>query len=382
MGTVLGIIVSILGLGFLILVHELGHFLVAKATGMRVEEFSVGYGRFIASRRIGETVYGIGLVPLGGYVRVTGMHQEEFEARQEAARLQREAEVRDPESYLVGDSSLSNEEAAETPLHRRYYAKPLWQRLVFLVSGVAMNMVVALVLLVIVGLQGTLVPTTGVEEVVPDSPAAAAGLMPGDIIVSVAGTEADSWEEIQAAIRANPGRQVTIVIDRQGARLTLTATLAEQDSVGFLGVGPKLERRPLTLGESIDFAGEQTWGLMTLLVREIGKMVTGESPVTGSEGGLAGPLGIVAVSSSAFQGGYFLILLAFISIQLAVFNMLPLLPLDGGHFFLNLLQAVTRRRFSLRTFERFSLVGISLFFLLALVATGNDIMRLASGQGF
>lgn len=381
MDSLVGIIVGILGLGFLILAHELGHFLVAKATGMRVEEFSIGYGRFILSRRIGETVYGISVLPLGGYVRVTGMHEEEFQAREAAVRARRVQGMRDPESMIVGRSAITDEEAVATPRERRYYARPLWQRLLFLISGVSMNLLVAFVLLVIVGLQGIFVPTTTVEQVLEKSPAAAAGLRSGDVIVAVDAQEVTSWEEVRTYIRAHPGRTISVVVERQGERVELISTVAEQDSSGFLGVAPRIEKRPATLGQAMRFGASRTWFLMTLLVREIGKMFTGKSPVTGAEG-LAGPLGIIAVSSSAYQQGYFLSLLAFISIQLAVLNMLPLLPLDGGHVAINILQAVTRRRFSLKVFERFSLVGIGLFALLALVATGNDILRIFTRTGF
>lgn len=373
--------VGIVGLGFLILVHELGHFTVAKATGMRVEEFSIGYGRFLFSRRVGETVYGISILPIGGYVRVTGMHQEEFAARQEAARTKQEALARDPEAYLTGSSAISDEEVANTPLARRYYAKPLWQRLLFIVSGVTMNIIVAFLMLVVVGLQGLWVPTTQIQEVVANSPAAVAGVAVGDTVVSLAGRDVDSWADLQEAIRANPGNRVPLVVERDGERLTLTATLGVQEGGGFLGVGPAAEKRPVGVGQAFNFALDRTWNLFTLLFREIGKLVTGESPVTGS-GGLAGPVGIVAISSSAFQEGYYLSLLAFISIQLGVLNMLPLLPLDGGHFLINILQSVTRRTFSLRTFERISMVGLGLFLLLALVATGNDIGRLVTGTWF
>ncbi len=108
-------------------------------------------------------------------------------------------------------------------------------------------------------------------------------------------------------------------------------------------------------------------------------MVTGEASVTGPEG-LAGPVGIVTISSEAVRGGFFLSLLAFISVQLAILNMIPLLPLDGGHVLFNVVEKVTGRRMSLRAFERISVVGISLFLLLAIVATSNDIGRLFSGK--
>lgn len=381
MSTFLGIIVGIVGLGFLILVHELGHFIVAKATGMRVEEFSIGYGRFLVSKRIGETIYGISALPIGGYVRVTGMHQEEFQARVDAARENRELALKDPESRITGPSAISDEEAVQTPLKRRYYAHPLWQRLLFLVAGVLMNLVAAYLLLFIVGLQGYYVPTTTIQEVVADSPAAAAGIQAGDIIVSIDGLPAQDWDSVRAVISEKPGRTVAVVVEREGQQVTLQAEVGEQEGAGFLGVAPSQERMPATFGTAGSFASSRFWAMFTAIFVELGKLITGQSQVTGSEG-LAGPIGIVAISSQAFQGGYYLALLAFISIQLAILNMIPLLPLDGGHFAINLLQALFRRVFSLKTFERISMVGIGLFLLLALVATGNDLGRIFGGQGF
>ena len=222
--TVISVVVAIVGLGFLILVHELGHFIVAKLTGMRVEEFSLGFGRYLWSRRIGETVYGVSVLPIGGYVRVTGMHEEEFEAR--VAEGQRRS--LDPEARLTGQPVISAEEIAETPLNRRYYAKPVWQRVVFIVAGVSMNVVAAFVLLFIVGLQGYQVPTTQIETVQPGSPAATAGVQPGDTIVSIDGQPTSSWEEVHAAIVADPSKTVPVVVDRQGTQITSDGDHREQ----------------------------------------------------------------------------------------------------------------------------------------------------------
>lgn len=379
MNAVLTTLVAILGLGLLILIHELGHFIVAKATGMRVEEFSLGFGRFLLSKRIGETVYGISVFPVGGYVRVTGMHQEEFQARVDSVRERQVMRERDPEARLIGPSSVSDEEVVATPLERRYYAKPLWQRLIFIVSGVSMNVVAAFFILFIVGLQGYVVPVNVVDIVEEGSPAATAGVLPGDAFVNVAGVPVSTWEEVQQAIKDHPGQSVTLVVDRGGVQTDLQAVIGDKDGQGYLGVGPGTEEVASGLGESLRFAGSRTYGLFALTFKGIGMMISGEASVTGSQG-LAGPVGIVTLSSQALRGGYFLSLLAFISVQLAIMNMLPLLPLDGGHFFIALLEKVTRRRFSLRVFERVSLVGIALFLVLALVATGNDIGRLFSGN--
>lgn len=380
MGSVTSIIVAILGLGFLVLVHETGHFIAAKSFGMRVEEFSLGFGRYLWSRRRGETVYGVSMFPIGGYVRVTGMHEEEFQARVDAAQEARDYTGRDAESRLVGRSAISDEEVAQTPLDRRYYARPVWQRIVFIMSGVTMNVIIAFVLLYIVALQGYVQPTTAVTEVSAGSAAAAAGMQVGDRVVSIAGIPTGDWTSVQQAISSHAGESVPIVVERAGAETTLTATVgARPDGTGILGIRPGTETvRPGVVG-SVSVAATRTYDLFAATFSGIKAMVTGEASVTGPEG-LAGPVGIVTISSEAVRGGFFLSLLAFISVQLAILNMIPLLPLDGGHVLFNVVEKVTGRRMSLRAFERISVVGISLFLLLAIVATSNDIGRLFSGK--
>ncbi|MBU2603432.1 MAG: M50 family metallopeptidase [Actinobacteria bacterium] len=378
--SILSVVVAVVGVGFLILAHEFGHFIVAKATGMRVEEFSLGFGRYLWSRRVGETVYGISLVPLGGYVRVTGMHAEEFEERVKAAKESRDAKLRDPESRMTGRSAISDEEIAATPLERRYYAHPVWQRVVFIVAGVTMNVVVAFFLLFFVGLQGYFEPTTVVDRVEAGSAAADAGVLVGDRFVSIGADTTDEWFSVQQAILSRAGERVDIVVDRAGTHVTLSAEIGlREDGTGVLGVGPVGEKVDPGVLESLAFARDRTGELFAITFSGIGMMFKGEVPVTGSDG-LAGPVGIVSISSEAFRSGYFLSLLAFISVQLAILNMLPLLPLDGGHVLFSLIEKGLGRAVSLRTFERVSAVGISLFLLLLIVATGNDIGRLFGGS--
>ncbi|NLV71986.1 MAG: PDZ domain-containing protein [Actinobacteria bacterium] len=388
MSSVIGVIVAIVGLGFLILVHEFGHFIVAKATGMRVEEFSLGFGRYLLSKRIGETVYGISAVPLGGYVRVTGMHKEEFEARVAEAR-EEEAEIRaqmamrrpqDPEDRLAGSRAISADEIASTPLERRYYAHPFWHKLLFIIAGVTMNMVAAFLLIWIAGgLQGEAVVTTVVETVEAGTPAAEAGVRPGDRLVSIAGKETDSWEEVRTQILLNPGEAVPIVVERDGSIVEVTANIQErEDGTGYLGVSPTGEVRDLGFFSGFGYAARTTGNMVVLIFKGIGMMFSGEVSVTGDEG-LAGPLGIIDLSMQAVEGGYYLMLLALISINLAILNMLPLLPLDGGHVLWSIIERIRGKSLSLRTFERISMVGLAIFVLLFLVATSNDIGRLIPG---
>jgi regulator of sigma E protease len=394
--TFIGVLVAVVGLGFLILAHEFGHFIVAKATGMRVEEFSLGFGRYLFSRRIGETIYGISALPLGGYVRVTGMHREEFEARVEEAReeerrlsgsvegdeegWENKYRPQDPEDRLAGKRALSAAEIAATPLERRYYSHPFPHKLAFIIAGVAMNVIVAFLLIFIVGLtQGESVTSTVISEVGTGTPAAAAGVQPGDKIVSVDGTATDTWEEVRAQILLNPGETVIVDVERDGAIVELTAVLEEQEGgTGYLGVQPTFEQKDLGVIGALGYAARTTASLVTLIFKGIGMMFTGEAPVTGSQG-LAGPIGIIQLSSEAVEGGYYLMLLALISINLAILNMLPVLPLDGGHVLFSIIERIRGRSISLRAFERISMVGLVLFMLLFIVATSNDIGRIFGG---
>ena len=410
MNTFIGVIVGIVGLGFLILVHELGHFMVAKATGMRVEEFSIGFGRYLVKRRWGETVYGISMVPLGGYVRVTGMHEEEFEQRladlreqeaEDAARAlvtgridaadgaadgersKKKRRPRDPEDALAGKRALSAAEIAATPLERRYYAHPLWHKLLFIVAGVAMNFIVAFIILygIAVGSGGeTVITSTYLGEIADGSAAEASGLRVDDRIVSVDGKDVADWEDMRFQIALNAGETVTIVIERAGEEIAVEGVQIQErdDGTGVLGVGARdTEYREIGWLGGFEYAGRTTGEVVALIFRSIGWMFSGEVPVTGPQG-LAGPVGIVQLSSDFVERGAvdYLGFLAFISINLGLLNMLPLLPLDGGHVVVNIVEKIRRRRVSLRMFERVSLVGFALVLLLLVVALYNDAFRI------
>jgi regulator of sigma E protease len=389
--TFIGIIVGIVGLGFLILVHEFGHFMVAKATGMRVEEFSLGFGPYIVSRRWGETTYGISAVPLGGYVRVTGMHKEEFDRQVAEARAREAGEwfestgggPQDPEDRLAGKRALSAAEIAATPLHRRYYAHPFWHKLLFIVAGVAMNMLVAFALLWIVGsMQGESWQTTEVAKVEAGSGAAGGGIQVGDRIVSMDGHETATWNDLKWEILKRKNELVSVVVLRDGETKDLEVQVGQRDGLAYLGVSPSgvWEHKDLGPGQSFVYAASEIKGTIVMIFEGIGMMFSRDVPATGSEG-LAGPVGIVQISKDALASGLapYLGFLALISINLALLNMLPLLPLDGGHVVMTVIERIRGRSISLRVFERVSMIGLALFGVIFMVAIYNDVGRIFTG---
>jgi len=416
MSTFIGVIVGILGLGFLVLVHELGHYLVAKATKMRVEEFSLGFGPYLIKRRWGETVYGISAIPLGGYVRVTGMHREEFERRiadmreQEAEEAALRAEktadgavanarggpaartdrmrrrrAQDPEDRLTGKRALSAEEIASTPLRRRYYAHPLWHKLLFIVAGVAMNLIVAFVILYGLGVaQGESWMEPVVGEVVAGSGAADAGIAAGDRIVTFAGHDIETYADLQWEIPKHKGDTVTMEVERSGQLLRFADVLIQEDEdgLGRLGIlaSGDVGHRDIGFLRGFAYAAERTADTIVMIFQGIGMMFARDVPVTGPQG-LAGVLGIVDISADFVKEGIesYLSFVVLISINLALLNMLPLLPLDGGHVVLSVVERIRRRPLSLRVFERISTVGLVLFVLLFLIAMYNDVTRIFTG---
>ncbi|RJQ44184.1 MAG: RIP metalloprotease [Gaiellales bacterium] len=362
-------LIAILGLSLLIFVHELGHFLSAKAFGMRAEKFYIGFPPAAVKKKIGETEYGIGVVPLGGYVKISGMTREE--------------------------------ELPEDVVPRAYYSRPIWQRVITIAAGSAMNVLLAMILFVIFWMQGVpeIEGTTVVAAVQEDSGASRAGLEPGDEILAVDSLEAGSdLEGFRTYLREHPDTAVTLTVERDGQRLTLPATIGSTGG-GFLGVifpatvGANEEARDGLLG--VVFDARQTGTTAVPFTSALEHALDDTVMITGlifaafrelfASGGeeLASPIGIVAFSSETIKLGWevYLRVLGFISIQLAILNMLPLLPLDGGHVLFNIIEKVRGRPVNREAFERISFVGLMLFVIIFVIGFMNDIERLV-GPGF
>jgi len=357
------ILATIVVLGVLILVHELGHFWAAKAVDIEVSRFSIGFGPKIAGFKRGETEYVLAAIPLGGYVKMEGMIGEEVVAP------------------LEGKT-----EPARAPSSRDFEAKSWWARFLVIVAGVAMNVFFAFVAFTIVArAQGVIDPLIGAVEL--DTPAQQAGFQAGDMIVALDGRRIRNWDEVQQYVLMNPETPIRFTVERGTELVNLDATprkvpgyaqvTGDTIDVGYLGVQVWMDRaeRDLTLSEAVMAGSYRTgaWGME--IFGFLKRVVTGQ----GSTKDLGGPIVIGQLSGAAARQGptAFLNFMAIISVNLAILNLLPIPVLDGGHLVFLFAEALRGGRpVSVQSRMRLTQVGMILVMGLMVLAFANDIMRL------
>ena len=404
----MNVAIAILGLALLILIHEAGHFFVARAVGMRPRKFYVGFPPAVARVRRGETEYGIGAIPLGGYVKIPGMHRpapsdvdvhfgraehERPAVRREGDELRRLLAAGEMDAAAarlgrfeeeLGDARLSP--AAQKSSQRglrelrdalggdAYWRQATWKKITVIFAGPATNLLFAIALLAAVFMIGIPVDTTrAVDEVVPGSPAEQAGLRPGDRILAVGGTAVEP-REISETIRESGGEPLALLVERGDERLTLGPVQAEEvEGTYRLGFVLRARFERAGPGEAVVLATQQTWEVTKAIGGSIAQIATG-----GSREDVASPIGITQASSQALDAGfrYYLQIMALISLSLALLNLLPLLPLDGGHIMFSAIEGVRRRAIGREVYERVSVIGIAIVLFLFAIGVSNDIGRL------
>jgi regulator of sigma E protease len=396
--------IAILGLAFLVLIHEAGHFFVARALGMRPRRFYVGFPPAIAKTTRNGIEYGIGAIPLGGYVKIPGMHRPApsdvdthlSAAVHEAPQLVSPVE-RVKRQFARGDFERPGEmEALEaslavaelSPQARRraerglrdlgdalgpdaYWRAPVWRRIAVIFAGPGTNLVFAVVLLAIVLMVGVRVATLTVDEVSPGSPADLVGLRAGDRVVSVDGRRVADFEDLFTTVQDSEGASMLVTVDRDGrlVPLSLQATryYGEHWAIGFRPRARSERRGPIDATET---ALGRTWEVTKAIGVAFSRLVRGEG-----RDEISSPVGITRVSSEAVQADFrvYLQLLAFISLSLALLNLLPLLPLDGGHIAFSIVEGIRRRAVGREVYERVSIIGIALVLMLFFIGLSNDL---------
>jgi regulator of sigma E protease len=390
----------ILVFGLVVLVHELGHFMAAKWLGVYAPRFSIGFGPALWRRRFGETEYVIGALPLGGFVRMASREDEAtafLEGGSEESKVPAVGASSSPtvtgEPHAVAAKTKDWDPDAMVPFgpkpvpeNRWFESKPLWGRLIIMLAGVTMNAILALVVStgLFVGYGRAYIPAV-VDSVVPGRPAERAGLQRGDSIIAVDGTPVRRWDEVTRRISTSAGQELALDVVRGGRTVTVRVTpelrsdttdIGTLAEVGRIGAGATrtLARESMSIGESAVAGWHATWNMGTSVIRVVGGLVSGE--VSMSQ--LGGPITIGRVSVEAAKSGLEALwsLIAFLSINVAVLNLLPIPILDGGQILLNLAEGAKGSAFSARTREyimRAGLVAIALLFALVMF---NDVKGL------
>ena len=354
-----------LGFSVLIVLHEAGHFFAAKATGMRVERFFLFFGPTLFSVKRGETEYGIKSIPLGGYVKISGMSPEE--------------------------------ELPPGVAHRAYYRQPVWKRIVVIAAGPAVNIALAFAILFFVAFGYPEADST-IGSVKVGSPAAATALSPGDRLVSVDGKRfagADREEQIVRFSRlisahkcpeTNPtsgcraNTPVELGVERSGKFRTVTVYPAYDPTSKRTLVGIEYAHVPAaeTAGGAASFALDKMWMVASGTAHVFSHIFESEQRKQ-----ISGVVGISDVGHQVVDFGVYpsLLLLALVSLSLGLINLLPILPLDGGHIFWSVVEKLRGEPVSMRVMERASVIGFALVAMLFFIGLSNDIGRL-TGEGF
>lgn len=338
----LTILACIFVFGILVTVHEFGHFITAKLTGMKVEEFSIGFGPTIYQQQEGETLYSLRMLPLGGYNKIAGMDPDDPE---------------DPE--------------------RGFNSKPVSSRMLVILAGSLMN--ILLPVLIFFGLFlafGMDVPENKpvLGQIIEGYPAEQSGLKEGDRILSINGKPVHEWLDIRKNIADSGMQPIPFEIQRDKEKLTITVTPGVNPETGkpFIGVVSSLKNVRLTPGQAAVASVSATKNIIKNMYASLYHMVTGKTKAE-----FSGPVGVAKMAGEVAHKGFDRLMqfTAMLSLNLAIINLLPLPALDGGHFLILLIEAVTGHKLGKTAMQNIQKVGVAMILALTIFATFKDLTR-------
>jgi regulator of sigma E protease len=390
-------VLVVVGFSALIILHEFGHFAVAKWTGMRVERFFLFFPPKLISVKRGETEYGIGMIPLGGFVKITGMNPEELEPR-ESPDPGRDT----PEGLLErveasGQDPSEREGLSPDVLKRAYYNQPVWKRVAVIAAGPVVNIVIAFVILFFLAFSAQQIvgPGLKIADVTSDS-AAKGQVQPGDKVVSIDGQavtnlsaddRADKFRDLigshkcagQQTDGCSAAQPVSVVVNRNGQQVPLQITPRYDPAAQQVLLGVRFEPSDTTafantVPEAADYAVDTMWLVTSKTVSAISRIFLPEERKQ-----LSGPVGSSRALNEAigFSAQEAFFVLAVISLSLGVINLFPFLPLDGGHIFWSLVEKIRGARVPFSVIERASAIGFLLILALFVIGLTNDLGRLS-----
>ena len=359
------ILATILVLGVLIFVHELGHFMAAKAVGVEVQRFSIGLGPKLFGFRRGETDYVVSAIPLGGYVKMGGMGDDVME-------------------QIEGGPTDSS-----TPPERAFDRKPIWARTLVISAGVAMNFLFAFLAYTAVAVGwGVRVESADAAALVgtvnPGGSADVAGIRAGDVITAVGDVRVTTWDELVAEVEARPGESVDLSLEREGRTVVRIATLDARKveledgtsvTVGRLGIGQLLDYASVSAGEAVAYGYRQTVAISAAILQFLADLITGNT--SPRDVGSIFTIGEASGQAARMGLGSLLSFMALFSVNLAIVNLLPIPVLDGGHLLFLAIEAIRGGKpLTARQRLRWSNVGFFVVLGIMVWALSNDVVRM------
>jgi regulator of sigma E protease len=339
---------SIFALSLIVMIHELGHFSMARLSGVHVEEFFIGFGpKLLKFKDKKGTVFGISAIPLGGYNKLLGMNRNE--------------------------AVLSGME------NKAFYNKPAYKKLLILIGGPGFSVIFAVILISV--FLSFAAPTTTIAYIQPDAPADTGCFEVGDKVVSLEGQSVKSWDDFSRLTKKYPGEEVTYKVIRQGETIELKVKLDIVEGEGYLGISPRGYFSPGYAIKEFGFFGlikesfRMTWEITVNYIKLFGMLFTGRLPL--SQARPVSPVGVVSMFQQSVSIGIqdFIFFVALVSMIMGYGNLIPILPLDGGNIAIIIIESIIRRPVPVKVLEVINSIGVFILVSLLIVAFVMDIVN-------